>query len=346
MNRTKIDIMQFVDDNYILECAPTRTIKKKNNAKKIVAPAKMCLLACASFLMIISLFINIFDPAFARGIPFVGSAFSYIQDNLDFTGLYTNYAFEIGETATCEGLDITLSEAYCDGNAIFISYAIKSNTPYALDEVMDRQFFLETESNIKTDNDVIDLYGLTSLDLQGSYLDEYTFVGAYTYFLDDTNLSDDFILNIKIKSAGPLPLKMTSKPDFIEGTWKFSIPIILNLDDTKTYGINARNGEYTIDKIEVSPIVITIYTSYPDIYGGTVDYSVFAYSKRSKEEFLPMTGTGYSTYAVMYIPRKDVEEYIDIYVLDAKSFDTSLENWHSREAIENISIVSAHVDLE
>ena len=67
-------------------------IKRRRRQRKVVT---------ALFAVIASVLtaVNIGSPVLARNLPFVGSAFAYVQDNLDFSGLYSKYAYKVGDKA-------------------------------------------------------------------------------------------------------------------------------------------------------------------------------------------------------------------------------------------------------
>lgn len=70
------------------------------------------------------------NPVLAQKIPFIGKVFEYLQEQLDFSGLYSHYAVDQGDVANSSGLKVTISESYCDGLNLYISYEIKSEKPY------------------------------------------------------------------------------------------------------------------------------------------------------------------------------------------------------------------------
>ena len=131
MNTTKFfEAMGEIDSRYVDRAMNYQPIKrvKKNNMKilgiRIVA-------VCATFVFMFFAAINIWAPVQARTIPFLGNAFAFVQDKLDFAGLYSNYAFEIGDTATDNGIAVTLSEIYCDGTGLYVGFVVESEKSFS-----------------------------------------------------------------------------------------------------------------------------------------------------------------------------------------------------------------------
>lgn len=91
--------------------------------KKIISTTITICVACV---LIVFVAINVCIPVYARTIPFFGSAFAFVQDKLDFAGLYSNYAFEVGDTAVDNGITVMLSEIYCDGTSLYAGFVVES----------------------------------------------------------------------------------------------------------------------------------------------------------------------------------------------------------------------------
>ena len=81
--------------------------------------------------------IHVTNPAMAENIPIIGSVFTYIQDVIDFKGDYKEYATGTDERVQDHGITISMTEAYCDGANLFISYVIESQKKFT--EYSDNQ---------------------------------------------------------------------------------------------------------------------------------------------------------------------------------------------------------------
>ena len=75
------------------------------------------------------------NPVWASNLPVVGSIFKSQEEKLQFKGDYENYVKPAGEageslTASSSGITMTLSEIYCSPKALYISYAMESETRF------------------------------------------------------------------------------------------------------------------------------------------------------------------------------------------------------------------------
>lgn len=298
--------------------------------------------------ILISASINIFIPAYARELPVLGSAFAFIQDKLDFMGVYTDYAFHVGEKAESNGVTIEISEVYCDGTNLFISYVIEGEDLFAL--AQDGDFntsqidchtkIYYTNEGTRTNLDDVCL-DVEKAGLEGEFLNNSTFTGAKTYCLKNSEFPDDFMLNVTIDS-----ISFFGKGDLsIKGNWKFSVKVACNYEDIVVYDVDKEKDQHSIDKIIVSPIMITVYSSYPDIYSGTVRYMLVAYSDIYPDENITSLGEFPPGSGITKIPRSRVGNVLDIYVYDRASFDKN-EDPSDRGNIEKHAIVSTHLNLQ
>ena len=315
--------------------------EKKERRRAIRIGTEISAVAIVIFLTLF----NISLPVYARGIPVFGSVFAYIQDNLDFMGLYSNYAFEVGEHARDKDVDITLSEVYCDGYNLFISYTVESDKFDSMlkkDEgYSNSQLNYYGKNNIIYDGKEKELDGFGVTGIEGKFVDNKTFVGVETLSLGEEKFPDSFTLQISVSAVGLIGRKQ----DMISGKWQFNIQVDRNDEDVITYDINVTENEHTIDKAVVSPIMITIYTSYPDLYVGTVNYRVLTYSDISPLDDVSQMGEFSANSGYVKIPRNRVGKNMDIYVIDASKLEEG-ESTDDRDTVEKYAIVSAHINLQ
>ena len=88
MNRIVL-ALNDINEKYICENEPRKCFYKDDGIKKI---CKIVVFIAAAFILTLSILLNVFMPVGARRFPLLGNVFSYIQDNLDFAGLYDKYA--------------------------------------------------------------------------------------------------------------------------------------------------------------------------------------------------------------------------------------------------------------
>lgn len=130
----------------------------------------------------------------------------------------------------------------------------------------------------------------------------------------------------------------------ISGEWDFQVNVQSNRENVVVYNIAKENEQHTIDKVIVTPVMITVYTSYPDLYSGTVRYFVVPYSDLSPNEDVSKMGEYASTSGITKIPRNRVDKWLDIYVCDRDALPK--EKIDTRTNIEQHAIVSYHLELQ
>lgn len=322
-------------------------IYKKERQERIKYSRRAIVIAAGLFFVTCTI-INMGIPAYARKIPYIGKVFSYIQDNLDITGYYSEYAFEVGDTAVNNGVSITLSEVYCDGNNLYISYLIESEKLSELydgscaDNQLDfsSKMYASSEGIRKKIDQRVGTRGIV-----GEFLDNDTFAGVETISLFDEDVfPDSFDLSVDINQVGVIK-KDQSKKDIIFGSWHFDIKVNVNHEDTRVIYPNVSENGYGIDRVIITPIMITVYTSYPDIYWDNIDYTVDAYSDLSVDENIIQYGVYDHTISEQRIPRCRVGKEFSIYVYERTSLDID-EDTDVRREIEKHAIISTTIKLQ
>lgn len=350
------EAMSEVNDKYYEEAASYEHKRKKyhygkegetrKNMKKITI---RIMAACATFVLMFFTAINIWAPVYARTIPLLGNVFAFMQDKLDVAGLYSNYAFQIGDSAVDNGITITLSEMYCDGTNLYAGFVIESEKSFSEispdDYNINMQLDYAGDSYISSGADrmILDDSGVTGFE--GEFVDEYTFVGIETYSLDGFDFPSEFAFEMKIDWIGAMHTRgIIGTP--VNGNWIFSVLVKSNTDDVVTYEINKEVNGHTIDKIVVTPIMITVYTSYPNLYSGTNRYQVKAFSDLSPDEDITHHGRSDATTAINQIPRNRVDHNLCIYVLDYDQLCKTGAERGSREEIVEHAIVWAEIFID
>ena len=89
----------------------------------------------------------------------------------------------------------------------------------------------------------------------------------------------------------------------------------------------------------------TIYTSYPDIYGDTVDYSVVVLGDKSDENIGRIAIYG-KTDGITKVPREEFDNTISVYVIDNSILERAGKRIPNREDFEEYAIVKAVIDLQ
>lgn len=337
-----MNAMGNIKDEYLLEALPQNR-KKINNIRNFSRIA----IAVFALVVVVGLSLNAFMPVYARNLPFIGNVFAFIQNNLHVAGGYSNYAFEIGDKAEDNGLTITMSEAYCDGVNLYVSFVVESEKPfssYTTGEYIKRQLdydgmiYVDSKDGRKQVND----FGLAGLE--GEFTDDFTFVGVDSFSLTGEEFPDEFTLDMDINTVSLMT--ESSNKEYIKGNWHFAPAIDVNSGDVVTYEINKEANGHTIDKIVVTPIFVTIYTSYPEIYFGTTNYEVRTYTDGGADEDISSQGEYGRTSGITQIPRMRVNNDMHIYVVDGTTLCKSgLERGTQEESKEH-AIVSLDISID
>lgn len=146
------------------------------------------------------------NPTFASGLPFVGHIFENMQESFGYQGDYSQIGEPLEEeavaqklengadpkemeqiskyTKTSDGLTVTLSEVYCNDQAVYVTLRMISEEPFP--EITDFQCYTkETYSFNPTVQD-------GSVTIDGEMLDENTFAGVLRFDLNEktTNMEE------------------------------------------------------------------------------------------------------------------------------------------------------------
>lgn len=348
--RNALDLMALVADKYILETIPVKKSwlkcrKKQWRYERIRFAAISGVAAAVLFFFI--LWFNAVYPAQAKNLPIIGSVFAFIQDKLEFNANYHKYATEIGAASKSNGVSITMSEVYCDGTNLFLSYKIESDTAFkdyegdlfSLHQIASDSVYL-MEYDGKTE--VLNEFGVSGLE--GEFIDENSFVGVESFSLFDASYPDEFDLDVTFFSLGLYENKNLSGYR-ISGNWKFHIPVRVNREDIITYEPNVSSNGHAIDKITVSPAMVTVYISYPDIYADNLNLLIEVYSNSGDE---PVSSMGQldRTNGVILIPRSSVGNVLEIFICDKTNLIENGKLITTRENIERHALLYAEINLQ
>lgn len=329
-----------VDDKYVLEAF--QCIENEN--KKVKRKYRVALGTAAAILCVIIL--NVTNPVLARNLPFVGSVFEYLQNKLDFTGNYNEYASGVEITTKSKGITVEVQEIYCDGENLFVAYQIQSEKPfyeYTTDNYLKTQLDFEGLIWVMAEGKTLPVNDFGVSGLEGEFTDEYTFVGVDTIRLDEGEFPDEFIYGLQIHKWN---LLLESGPEVtINGYWDFLIPVKVNKSDVKVLEVNASERQHNIDKVVVSPIMATIYTSYPEIYNDSVDYEVVVFSEKYDNNISFQAEYG-KTEGKTWIPRSMIGDSLEVYVVDFSTFTVQGVAAYEKKEIQKHAIVSTHINLK
>ena len=352
-----------------------KKIRAQQKARRIKRIAAGFGMAAAVFAFGIIFFVG--NPAVAAKLPVIGHIFELLQDDNDFSGNFTEvsqpltkkngdpaeeeHAEKGGRPAernsaeqqdgekdssgadstfskTADGMTITLSEVYCNDQAIYISMEMKTEGTMPLKEEKQQIETAETYSFNPEKQ-----YSMP--DLEGRRLDEHTYVGMIRLDLNEkttAGLADEEAAMKKAEEMGfgegmvvidaDTPMKTVEIPDTftlqlkikkifsesgkasenIKGPWEFTLQLDKNRKDTTTVEINEVNEQGVgLEKVVKDRFEITIYDTYENGQSASDYFPVILDADGMR---MPNNnGDG----GVMTVPIQDRDvSKIDVYLVD------------------------------
>lgn len=345
-------LMDFTEEQYIAEAFPKKSAyfrrdeaAKTGRIRRVKRTVRAVCVAAGIFLFLF-LWFGATYPSVAAKLPIVGGMFRYIQEKMEFGGNYEGYTDEVGAVYSNNGISVTISEVYCDGTVLAISYKVESKTAfrdYPGDTSTSAQMYYDGESVMDENGKLTELEETGAAGLEGRFLDETTFVGAEMLPLWEGSYPEEFELNVSIFAFG---LQDNEHKDiyWIPGNWRFKIPVRVNDENVKIYEIDKWNGDYSIDCVKVTPFITTVYTTYPgeEYVDAPFAYQVQGYGTLLEREISRM-GRYDKKHGVTMIPTEEIGDRLDIYVVDTRGWQTDR---CVREEFAKEALVHTAIDLE
>lgn len=157
-------------------------IYKKNKMKSRKKAAAG--LGAAAAILLFGVFLCISNPTLAAKIPLIGHIFEQLQKEYGYSGDYTKVKEDLTDAKTVDGVTVTLSEIYCNGQGLYLTLRIESEEE--IPELLDR-FQCET----------IEKYSFNPKEqrddplIDGKYVDQNTYIGIMRFDLNDKNKYTD-----------------------------------------------------------------------------------------------------------------------------------------------------------
>lgn len=259
------------------------------------------------------------NPALAKKLPWIGHIFESMQENFRYEGDYSDIGTPLEEesiaeqlekaanaeemesisqyTETSDGITITLSEIYCNGQAVYLTMQLKSEEKFP-EAFTSFQFHEQETYSFNPSVQVGDAV------LEGEFLDAYTYAGMIRLDLNEkTNdyehaelveIPEDFTLDLSFELIrAPINLEGMAEeerdafvaawsaehPDWneertpcYEGSWEFHLDVQQDMSSTETVEIQEQNElGIGLEKVTKDRFEITAYESYAN------EEDVFAY---------------------------------------------------------------------
>ena len=181
----------------------------------------------------------------------------------------------------------------------------------------------------------------------GQFTDDHNYVGASSYLQEKEAFPEKFTADICIDEVRILSDREVNRDCAIAGNWRFSIPVEVNRTDLSVLYPDVENRGHTIDKITVSPFLVSVYTSYPDIYSDRkyIDYDVVCFSDLSDVP-LACNGIAGDTQAFYKFNRADMKGSLRIYVVDYAEMREKGENTTDENVIKKYAITDTVIQLD
>lgn len=227
-----------------------------------------------------------FNPTLAAKIPLIGKIFEKIEDDITYSGDYTDKGTvltnedHMGNLDTSnysvsdQGITLTASEVYCDGYSIFLTVNIEANEA---DFTHIPEHY--TGVNIAENQKAAGFYigGTWSVNgnateqlentFEGEVIDSHTFVGMLKLNLPQkTEGSGELCFHVNglgYDDDRMLGSEEISASHWIDGSWNIVLPFEVNKTDVKTIEVGEKEGNITLDNVVVSPYQVIVHTTTP-----------------------------------------------------------------------------------
>lgn len=187
-NYDNIPIPAQLDDAVNKGMGEVRRIHRVRVVKKTIVGLGSTAAALTAFLLVC-----LSNPVMAAKLPLVGHIFETMQDNFNHSGDYSEVAVPLAEdgedaaesayTQTKDGMTVTLSELYCNNEALYITMLLESEDPFpdtmrSLDENRP-MISIDSIINWKFNPGLSEDY--TFAYIEGDFIDEHTFAGLVRF---------------------------------------------------------------------------------------------------------------------------------------------------------------------
>ena len=226
------------------------------------------------------------NPALASKIPLIGKIFEKVEEDVTYSGDYTDKKTVLTNedhagnldtsnyTVSDKGIKLTASEVYCDGYSLFLTVNIES-------EDSDFTHIPEhyTGMNVADNRTAAGFYigGTWSVDgssperlqntFDGEVIDSHTFAGMLKIDLAEKCVGSGK-LNLNVDGLGydddrMLDREEISASHWTDGSWNMVIPFEVNETDVKTIEVGEKQGNITLEDIVVSPYQVIVHATTP-----------------------------------------------------------------------------------
>lgn len=236
-------------DEFIDKAVDTAYKKNKKNkfrkASGIIAAGLSCFMI-----------LGVAKPTIASAIPPLQLLFESLQDRLDNGGKDVEYVTSVNQSVKNNGVEVTLTEISLEGKYLYVSYIVKSDTPFRTpdNEISETQLMYDSREKLSFTNEALDSSGIAGLE--GKFIDDNTFEGVERYDLSslEAEIPDSFEFEILINLFRCFPQKGDDRAELMRvGDWGFKVNVNASNDSSKTIKVNTKNE----DGIGVKEVLVT-----------------------------------------------------------------------------------------
>ncbi|MDE5825683.1 MAG: DUF4179 domain-containing protein [Lachnospiraceae bacterium] len=229
------------------------------------------------------------NPALAVKIPLIGKIFEKVEEDVPFSGDYSEKAEsliiidseqgKLGDTnemtITDAGITVSASEIYCDGLSVFVTAQVRTEGGGLLNmpashvvgkDTMVHVLHLDGTWQVSGESDA---QTLMNHYLEGKVVDDYTFIGMMKFDMDERGLEQG-TLNLQLSQISWDDTTVDNEQDLsaahkYSGQWNFAIPFQADQQSVKEMEVGQEKEGYTIQKVFVSPYQIVTYVKAPTV---------------------------------------------------------------------------------
>ncbi len=227
-----------------------------------------------------------FNPALAAKIPLIGKIFEKVEDDIIYSGDYSDKGTVLTEedyagnldtsdySASDKGITLTASEVYCDGYSIFLTVNIEAEEA-DFTHIPEHYTGMHVTDNRTAAGFYID--GTWSVDgnaserfentFEGEVIDSHTFAGMLKMNLAQKAVNNSK-LNLNINGLGydddrMLDGEEISASHWTEGSWEIVLPFEVDESDVKTIEVGEQKGNITLENVVISPYQVIVHATTP-----------------------------------------------------------------------------------
>lgn len=227
-----------------------------------------------------------FNPVLAAKIPLIGKIFEKVEDNITYSGDYTDQGIVLTNedpegnldtseySASDKGITLTASEVYCDGYSVFLTVNIEAKEA-DFTHIPEHYTGVNVAENRTAAGFYID--GTWSVDgsspewldntFEGEVIDSHTFAGMLKVNLAE-KLTGSGQLSLNVSGLGYDDDRMLDSEEIsashrTDGSWNLVIPFEVNATDVKTIEVGEQKGNITLEDVVVSPYQVIVHATTP-----------------------------------------------------------------------------------